>query len=101
GIRDFHVTGVQTCALPIYSGAEYVASGNVFEGEVKGADFQSNEVAHTGKYAVKTTNANSKVFQVNGLTGANAQDLSKDFRPGTRSEERRVGKEGRYGGTEK
>src|SRR5690606_13420832 len=31
----------------------------------------------------KTTNANSKVFQVNGLTGANAQDLSKDFRPGT------------------
>src|SRR5690625_7641015 len=24
GIRDGHVTGVQTCALPIYSGAMYV-----------------------------------------------------------------------------
>src|SRR5690606_40913803 len=26
GIRDFHVTGVQTCALPIYSGAIPFAS---------------------------------------------------------------------------
>src|SRR5690606_40342834 len=28
GIRDFHVTGVQTCALPIYSARS--ASGNTF-----------------------------------------------------------------------
>src|SRR5207302_7975634 len=26
GIRDFHVTGVQTCALPIYSGALFTAN---------------------------------------------------------------------------
>src|SRR5690606_40163117 len=25
GIRDFHVTGVQTCALPIYSGGIVIA----------------------------------------------------------------------------
>src|SRR5690606_39987216 len=25
GIRDFHVTGVQTCALPIYDGDQYDA----------------------------------------------------------------------------
>src|SRR5690606_40392561 len=25
GIRDFHVTGVQTCALPIFAGASAVA----------------------------------------------------------------------------
>src|SRR5690606_40519248 len=25
GIRDFHVTGVRTCALPIFSQAEYAA----------------------------------------------------------------------------
>src|SRR5690606_40553656 len=27
-IRDFHVTGVQTCALPIYPRALQIASGN-------------------------------------------------------------------------
>src|SRR5690606_41078890 len=27
GIRDFHVTGVQTCALPIYRDADRVALG--------------------------------------------------------------------------
>ena len=26
-----------------YSGAEYVASGNVFEGEVKGANYRTSE----------------------------------------------------------
>src|SRR5690606_39962638 len=28
GIRDFHVTGVQTCALPIYAGGTFAISGN-------------------------------------------------------------------------
>src|SRR5690606_40707535 len=30
GIRDFHVTGVQTCALPICSFASTLASSSVF-----------------------------------------------------------------------
>src|SRR5207302_6467930 len=29
GIRDFHVTGVQTCALPIYVGPRYRRVGDV------------------------------------------------------------------------
>src|SRR5690606_40386533 len=30
GIRDFHVTGVQTCALPIYQGQSWAAPVAVF-----------------------------------------------------------------------
>src|SRR6266700_4822708 len=33
GIRDFHVTGVQTCALPIWAGA--VFTGGVYTGELR------------------------------------------------------------------
>lgn len=52
-----------------YSGAEHVASNNFFEGEVLGADFQTSEVAHTGKYSVMTEDVNSKVFMINSSTG--------------------------------
>lgn len=65
-----------------YSGAEYIAAGNTFEGEVEGANFRTNEVAHTGEYSVKTNAANDKVFAINGQVGSNHLDLSKDFRPG-------------------
>jgi hypothetical protein len=65
-----------------YSGAEFVASGNTFEGEVKGANYQTDEVAHTGIYSVKTNSANNKVFQVNGQIGSNHNDITKEFRPG-------------------
>ena len=65
-----------------YSGAEHVASGNVFEGEVLGANYRTDEVAHTGEYAVKTNSANNKVFQVLGEVSTSHEDLSKEFRPG-------------------
>src|SRR5690606_2700196 len=33
GIRDFHVTGVQTCALPIYADEEHPPQAGVFARE--------------------------------------------------------------------
>src|SRR5690606_40597240 len=36
GIRDFHVTGVQTCALPIYLGQFYYAAAFIFFGYLVG-----------------------------------------------------------------
>src|SRR5436309_11644838 len=41
GIRDFHVTGVQTCALPIFGATESRAVGGV-----EGADGQASPAAH-------------------------------------------------------
>jgi hypothetical protein len=66
-----------------YSGAEFISSGNIFEGEVKGANFRTDEIAHTGKYSVKTNKANDAVFEVSGNVGVDQNDLSQDFRPGT------------------
>ena len=66
-----------------YSGAEHVASGNTFEGEVLGANYRTNEVSHTGEYAVKNNQAGNKVFQVTGNVGVGSNDLTKEFRPGT------------------
>ncbi|TJY37389.1 hypothetical protein [Pontimicrobium aquaticum] len=65
-----------------YSGAENVASGNTFEGEVLGANLRDSSYAHTGKYSVKNTTINGKTFEISGDVGLNSNDLSKDFRPG-------------------
>ena len=65
-----------------YSGAEYVASGNYFEGEVQGAKFTTNKVSHTGDYSVTNNKAGDKVFQVTGNVSSGFTDLSEDFRPG-------------------
>lgn len=70
-----------------YSGAEYIAGGNVFEGEVLGADFRTKDVAHTGQYSVKTDGINSKVFQVSTRSGnsdyyVNPDSYNGPLRPG-------------------
>jgi hypothetical protein len=70
-----------------YSGAEYVKSGNLFDGEVKGANFRTSSVAHTGKYSVKAQNLEDKVFEVSGSSGdesyyTNQDNYNATFRPG-------------------
>src|SRR5690606_39514700 len=67
GIRDFHVTGVQTCALPISEPLE-----------VRGAQFDDEVVGDDGPVAVPD----------GGVVVALPLERSRD-----RSEERRVGKE--------
>src|SRR5690606_39834241 len=41
GIRDFHVTGVQTCALPIYDGTLNVYANRVIMSAVSSVDITS------------------------------------------------------------
>lgn len=70
-----------------YTGAEYVAGNNYFEGEVLGADYRTNEVAHTGLYSVKSESPLDKVFQVVGTSGSenyysNPDNYTATFRPG-------------------
>src|SRR5690349_22002276 len=82
GIRDLYVTGVQTCALPIsffcISGSEFV---EMFVGD-------------------RSTNS-EPLMQKNGTPaspGDGAREAAQRGAPPSRSEERRVGKEGRSGG---
>src|SRR5690606_39616598 len=86
GIRDFHVTGVQTCALPIFLDRArthphcerrlQVAAGAVVL--LLGEEIVTLGTGHHRRLTRRTP----------GLARAGS----------TRSEERRVGKEGRYEG---
>src|SRR5690606_41117257 len=95
GIRDFHVTGVQTCALPIFdhqslSKEELVGllvddewlyrENRKLTARLKVAKFKEREAAIE----------NIDYRTPRGLRKTQVLDL--------RSEERRVGKERRYGG---
>src|SRR5690606_40127233 len=85
GIRDFHVTGVQTCALPISPGTHWRAAS-------------SSGPAHT---PAATANQASSAGPASSATGARSgmRRSSPYDEPSTktsavsRSEERRVGKE--------
>src|SRR5207302_8000659 len=92
GIRDFHVTGVQTCALPIFR-----------QHEIGYRDFQFifRRGGHGGLNASNifiTDEANraaGETRQAGYLDWAMSAQLGLDQREwvGRRSEERRVGKE--------
>src|SRR5690606_39534298 len=81
GIRDFHVTGVQTCALPIYFGALFRINGE-FKGTLHRLDGPNkgrvDEVELNIEYARKEDDVEGSFYC----------QLS-------RSEERREGKVGR------
>src|SRR5258707_2668073 len=83
GIRDIGVTGVQTCALPIYTLRKQ------FGGDLEGK-------GQVGK-SLKIHGAGSQAVQgKHGKTGDPAADEGNEKRfdrEGNRSEERRVGKE--------
>src|SRR5690606_40131710 len=95
GIRDFHVTGVQTCALPI-SGSSSIA-GSLVGADAGGArphDRWRAVPARPGRtprpcYLRRPTNRSSI------LDGRHEEPPA----PEQRSEERRVGKEWRAGGS--
>src|SRR5207249_7791938 len=82
GIRDRNVTGVQTCALPILAG--------VF------AIFGHGNVAGLGEalYAARAELPTLRAHNEQGMAHA-AIAFAKAHRRQRRSEERRVGKEGR------
>src|SRR5690606_39724888 len=88
GIRDFHVTGVQTCALPI---------SNV---QIQQATSQSAQLGYNAE-----SFSLEEIHQLLELMKAASEALSSDHdrdairtEIASRSEERRVGKEGRSWG---
>src|SRR5207253_6245313 len=87
GIRDGHVTGVQTCALPIYRKWRFQPTGFP---DLGAATYDGPE----GKKMLLVESAQS---MANRLEGVCWDTVAHDWV--ARSEERRVGKEGRgWGG---
>src|SRR5690606_39561488 len=81
GIRDFHVTGVQTCALPI---CLTTIRQSLYESGIKGGELLLEEIA------THPESAHSVVLP----TELVVRDTTAPPMSGTvRSEERRVGKE--------
>src|SRR5690606_41059892 len=85
GIRDFHVTGVQTCALPILIITFVVAVGVLVA--TAGGDARST-IAHLEEVQTTALQISRAGSALRGLVG----DLSRVDRS-ERPEERRVGKE--------
>src|SRR5690606_40342420 len=88
GIRDFHVTGVQTCALPIsvHPGSPTTMRGTATNGDVMGMYISTFANVESG--TLRATNAPKKEMITSVIIGETAWLTS-------RSEERRVGKEWR------
>src|SRR5690606_39574259 len=85
GIRDFHVTGVQTCALPIWGR------------RISGLDDVDLRRVGRGASGARRGHHDDKVFGVGTRddTGTGDNRLAQRTVRGGRSEERRVGKEWR------
>src|SRR5690606_40495664 len=91
GIRDFHVTGVQTCALPIYRADAAVAAGQQALDDAGLAVV----VAEADGAAVLLVAADLVAQLAEAFVGLLGGELRGPLEGGVRSEERRVGKEGR------
>src|SRR5207249_8694392 len=92
GIRDRNVTGVQTCALPIFMDVE------VADEAVGGTE---DSPAAAAGWVVLIMSIPRELYAAGAVAGAVAdveealQRAEGDLAVGRRSEERRVGKEGR------
>src|SRR5690606_40655077 len=94
GIRDFHVTGVQTCALPIC----FIA----FDTETTGFDRKEDRILSLGAVEIinKTIKANNsfEIYIKQDIFKPETVKIHGILKEGDlvkRSEERRVGKDGR------
>src|SRR5207249_9501012 len=97
GIRDRNVTGVQTCALPICEMVMFARADDVFsDGFVRFA--HSFTRATVAKYPDRILTGSSIETAVGDLIDVPGASY---IAPSGRSEERRVGKEGREGWCEK
>src|SRR5690606_40716845 len=94
GIRDFHVTGVQTCALPILSRNPHPRRPP-FPARVA---FTSRRCLRSVRKEIFFLMNTINDALVHGLTGSQALLARYTSDLSARSEERRVGKEGRSRG---
>src|SRR5690606_40398120 len=84
GIRDFHVTGVQTCALPIYAVGQRELAGALGPGVVEHLDARAGAGVEAGDVAVRLDPGDPGA-------GEHQRRLAA-VGVAERSEERRVGK---------
>src|SRR5690606_41195202 len=92
GIRDFHVTGVQTCALPISSGfAIHERSRNVFPLPA-GAEISVTRAAPSSRSKSAGRATTPPLAAAEPLAGTDVVMSALCSHAGSRSEERRVGK---------
>src|SRR5207302_7420191 len=89
GIRDFHVTGVQTCALPILVAPTIAITGVPF------VTSHTQTLNDAGLAVSRKFPKGTPVIAIVGATIGNTGVLAYDM---CRSEERRVGKEWRHRG---
>src|SRR5439155_10786614 len=80
GIRDGHVTGVQTCALPIYIRM----------------DRPTSSLTITNQAPIRSTSAAELSLLWERAGGSSCKLPTRSIQRRPRSEERRVGKECRY-----
>src|SRR5207247_5244794 len=89
GIRDPLVTGVQTCALPIWTRFSIPAGSSAITGDLAAA-------AYCGLGASNAPIHRAASSSIGSVPAAEAVPAAvSPARGGSRSEERRVGKEGR------
>src|SRR5690606_40010318 len=85
GIRDFHVTGVQTCALPICAVGKPNAHGSILE----------NGLGYNGLEIYTKLLLRIEFLVLYGPSGNPPSERLRCWENAPRSEERRVGKERR------
>src|SRR5690606_39603860 len=93
GIRDFHVTGVQTCALPIYCFIEIAPSPRAKESDTRLVQPDENKFAGFvfKIHANMDPKHRDRLAFIKIVSGT--FERNKPYMHVRRSEERRVGKE--------
>src|SRR5690606_40426685 len=94
GIRDFHVTGVQTCALPI-SRSTRTPARNTWSTSASSTAHASSQAGGNGRSARAAAVSSSCPGRARFCQPTGSDQAEEAV---TRSEERRVGKECRRGG---
>src|SRR5207302_3114239 len=95
GIRDFHVTGVQTCALPIFIAKAFMLENARRLTEMQRQVLEQSMTQPLTFYEVISGHPGERIVLRDILTG---QEKAVREHTASRSEERRVGKEHRSRG---